>query len=82
MYIRPAFRGRGLGRGLLRTLVSEARDIGYSKVRLDSARFMEAAHALYRSAGFQEIEPYDESEIPPDFREHWVFLEKALVEGT
>lgn len=79
MYVRPEFRGRGLGRGILEALFSEARDIGYSKVRLDSARFMEAAHSLYRSFGFQEIEPYDESEIPPEFREHWIFMEKTLV---
>lgn len=80
MYIRSEFRGRGLGRRVLEALLSEARDIGYSKVRLDSARFMEAAHALYRSSGFKEIEPYDESEIPPEFREHWIFMEKTLVE--
>ena len=79
MYVRPEFRGRGLGRGILEALLSEARDIGYSKVRLDSARFMEAAHSLYRSSGFQEIEPYDESEIPPEFREHWIFMEETLV---
>ena len=80
MYVRPEFRGRGFGRRLLQTLLSEARDIGYSRVRLDSARFMEAAHSLYRSAGFQEIEPYDESEIPPEFREHWMFMEKSIAE--
>jgi GNAT superfamily N-acetyltransferase len=79
MYVRPEFRGHGLGRGILEALLSEARDIGYSKVRLDSARFMQAAHSLYRSFGFQEIEPYNESEIPPEFREHWVFMEKTLV---
>jgi GNAT superfamily N-acetyltransferase len=79
MYIRPEFRGRGLGRGILEALLSAARDIGYSNVRLDSARFMGAAHALYRSAGFQDIEPYDESEIPPEFREHWIFMEKTLA---
>jgi hypothetical protein len=39
---------------------------------------MKAAHALYRSAGFQKIEPYPESEIPPEFHQHWVFMEKQL----
>jgi len=81
MYVRPEFRGRGLGRGVLEALLSEARKTGYSEVRLDSARFMGAAHALYRSAGFQEIEPYDESEIPPDFRAHWIFMEKTVTPG-
>lgn len=78
MYVRPEFRGKGLGRALLETLVAEAKEIGYPAVRLDSARFMKEAHALYRSAGFSEIEPYPESEIPPEFQEHWVFMERQL----
>jgi GNAT superfamily N-acetyltransferase len=78
MYVRPEFRGKGIGRVLLEALIAEARQIGYPTVRLDSARFMKAAHSLYRSAGFQEIEPYPESEIAPQFQRHWVFMEKQL----
>ncbi len=64
---------------LLEKLLSEAKEVGYSEVRLDSARFMHAAHSLYRSAGFQEIDPYPESEIPPEFQEHWIFMEMILA---
>lgn len=78
MYVRPEFRGRGIGRALLEALISEAQEIGYPTLRLDSTRFMEAAHSLYRSAGFHEIEPYAESKIPPEFHQHWVFMEKRL----
>ena len=78
MYVRPEFRGKGIGRVLLEALIAEAQQIGYQTLRLDSTRFMKAAHALYRSAGFQEIEPYPESEIPPEFHRHWVFMEKQL----
>jgi GNAT superfamily N-acetyltransferase len=78
MYVRPEFRSKGIGRVLLEALIAEAQQIGYPTVRLDSARFMKAAHSLYRSAGFQEIEPYPESEIPPEFQRHWVFMEKQL----
>jgi GNAT superfamily N-acetyltransferase len=78
MYVRPQFRGKGIGRTLLDALLVEAQEIGYPAIRLDSTRFMEAAHALYRSAGFHEIEPYGESEIPPEFRHRWVFMEKPL----
>lgn len=79
MYVRPEYRGRGTGRALLESLLEEAKLIGYACVRLDSARFMKKAHALYRSAGFTEIEPYPESEIPSDFQKHWVFMEQKLM---
>ena len=78
MYVRPEYRGSGIGRALLEALLAEAQQIGYPSVRLDSTRFMTAAHSLYRSAGFQEIEPYPESEIPSEFHRHWVFMEKQL----
>ena len=78
MYVRPEFRRRGVGRLLLEVLIAEARRCGYSAIRLDSTRFMGAAHALYRSLGFEEIEPYTESEIPREFHHLWVFMEKQL----
>jgi ribosomal protein S18 acetylase RimI-like enzyme len=78
MYVRPAFRRQGIGRALAERLLSEARAIGYTSLRLDSTRFMHAAHALYRSLGFREIEPYPESEIPPQFQSHWIFMELNL----
>ena len=80
MYVRPAARGRGLGRALLDRLLAEARTIGYERVRLDSARFMAEAHRLYRAAGFREIEPYAGSQIL-EFRQHWVFMEISLTKG-
>ena len=78
MYVRPAFRGQGIGRALLDALIQEAGQIGYPRIRLDSTRFMKEAHALYRSAGFVEIAEYPESEIPAQFREHWIFMEMVL----
>ncbi len=79
MYVRPAYRGQGAGRALVHALLAEARQAGYVRVRLDSARFMHAAHLLYHSAGFEEIEAYEGSEIPLEFQGHWIFMEKALV---
>jgi GNAT superfamily N-acetyltransferase len=78
MYVRPEFRGMGIGRALLEALIAEAREIGYPRVRLDSTRFMKEAHRLYRSAGFEEIDPYTESEIPAEYQSHWVFMEMKL----
>jgi GNAT superfamily N-acetyltransferase len=78
MYVRPAHRGKGIGRALLTAVLDRAGLAGYSRMRLDSVRFMREAHSLYRSAGFREIGPYDASEIPERYRDHWVFMEKML----
>lgn len=78
MYVRPAFRGKGVGRALLQGLIDAARQMRYPIMRLDSANFMKEAHALYRSAGFQEIDAYEGSEIPKEFHQHWVFMELPL----
>jgi len=80
MYVRPAFRRLGLGRLLLEGLLEEGRAIGYESIRLDSTRFMTAAHTLYRSYGFRDIDPYPESEIPPDMQQYWLFMEARLGE--
>jgi putative acetyltransferase len=65
LYVRPQFRGRGLGRTLAEMLVSEARTAGYELMRLDTiADVLPEAMALYRSMGFYEILPYYDNPIP------------------
>ncbi len=78
MYVRPKYRGMGLGKEILLNLLESAREIGYKYVRLDSTKFMNEAHSLYRSMGFKECDPYPESEIPDDFKPNWVFMELEL----
>ncbi len=75
MYVRPSYRGQGIGRAILQGLVEQAWLVGYKRIRLDSALFMKEAHAMYRAVGFTKIEPYPESEIPPEFRRNWIFME-------
>lgn len=59
LYLRPQFRGRGLGRVLAETVIAEARAIGCRKMRLDTVEpVMPNAVAMYRRLGFKEIEPY------------------------
>jgi putative acetyltransferase len=59
LYIRPQFRGRGLGKMLANTSISEAKKIGYKTLRLDTVEpKMKSAVALYRALGFREIAPY------------------------
>ncbi|HST12592.1 MAG TPA: GNAT family N-acetyltransferase [Terriglobales bacterium] len=62
LYLRPAARGKGLGRALVETVIREARTIGYQRLRLDTiAPLMKDAVAMYRKMGFREIAPYCEN---------------------
>jgi ribosomal protein S18 acetylase RimI-like enzyme len=58
LFVRPAFRGFGLGRQLVDLSLSEARLAGYTNMLLDTLTDMEAARALYQEAGFYEVAPY------------------------
>jgi hypothetical protein len=62
--------------------LEQAHQIGYERIRLDSARFMVEAHQLYRTSGFREIEAYEGSEIPKEFQNHWIFMERDLPLNT
>lgn len=59
LYLRPQFRGKGLGRVLAERIIAEARQIGYRRMRLDTVEpVMKDAVAMYRKLGFKEIDPY------------------------
>ena len=58
LYIRPAFRGLGLGRQLAEAILDAARHAGYACVLLDTLDDMESARALYEDLGFESVPPY------------------------
>jgi putative acetyltransferase len=78
VYVRPSGRGSGTGRALVQAIIADLRGGGYTAVRLDTASFMTPAEKLYRSLGFRDIAPYDESETPKEMRQKAVFLELSL----
>ncbi|RTL15194.1 MAG: N-acetyltransferase [Burkholderiales bacterium] len=82
LYVRPPARGLGLGQALVTAALQRAREAGYLRLRLDSARFMASAHALYRQHGFTDCEPYAESEVPPPYWPHWVFMQLSLTDSA
>lgn len=64
MYVRPAGRGRGIGRMLAEGIIAAGRERGYRAMRLDTGATMVAAARLYRSLGFREIPAYNEDPVP------------------
>jgi putative acetyltransferase len=74
LYVKPQFRGKGIGRALAGQVIEEARRRGYTAMRLDTIQAMTAANGLYHSLGFREIAPYYDNPI-----EGAVFMERDLT---
>ena len=63
LYVRPAFRGSGLGKQLAEAIIAEARQIGYAVMRLDTVPKLAAATRLYESLGFVPRDAYYETPV-------------------
>ena len=61
LWVRPAFRGSGVGRTLLAELERRAAAAGAAELVLDTHDSLTEAGALYRSRGFREIPAYNEN---------------------
>jgi putative acetyltransferase len=64
LYVRPAFRGSGLGERFVEAVIEAARSAGYAALRLDTLPSMAAAQGLYRKLGFIEIAAYNSNHLP------------------
>lgn len=62
LFVRDDFRGMKIGISLIERLITDAREIGYAKMRLDTfPPKMGKAVSLYEIHGFTEIPPYYEN---------------------
>jgi GNAT superfamily N-acetyltransferase len=58
LYVRDAFRGHGTGIALVRWLIDQARNAGYTHLYADTMPVMSRALAMYERLGFSRTEPY------------------------
>jgi ribosomal protein S18 acetylase RimI-like enzyme len=58
LYVRPNYRGMGVGMALCQRLIADAKEIGYANMLLDSVKDMESAIELYEKLGFKRIPAY------------------------
>lgn len=58
LYVRPAYRHRGIAQALTLKIIAEAKAIGYEALVLDTLRSMTTAIRFYTAMGFHEIEAY------------------------
>ena len=76
-YVRPEFRGRGVGARLVERAISEALAVGYGRMFLDSHVSMRSAHAIYLAAGFRFVDA--PADFPERFRPVVIFMERQLI---
>ena len=61
LYVRPEFRGNQIAQMLIEQIISDARDIGYKQILLDTLPFLKSAIYIYEKLGFYQIRPYNDS---------------------
>ena len=64
LFVRPEYRGTGIGRKLAMEIIRTAIRLGYSRMRLDTTPSMNAATSLYRSLSFYDTAPYCYNPVP------------------
>ena len=63
LYVRPAYRGMGIGRMLAECVIDEARALGLGAVKLDTLPTMATAQGLYADLGFVATAPYNPNPV-------------------
>jgi carbonic anhydrase len=64
LFVRPEYRGYGVGRALAKRALSAGRELGYRRMRLDTLATLQGAVALYKAMGFHRIAAYYHNPLP------------------
>lgn len=73
LYVRDAFKGKGIGKKLALAILDKAREQGFKSMSLDTLSHLKAALSLYNQLGFKPCDPYYENPL-----NNVVYLEKTL----
>ncbi len=73
LFVQPAYQGLGIGKELALEVMEQAKNRGYSLIKLDTLRRLTAANQLYLALGFEKTMPYN---VNPE--EDVVYFEKKL----
>lgn len=76
LYVREEFRCKGIGKMLVEKIISDAKEIGYESILLDTFPFLESAIRMYKRLGFYEIESYNGNPM-----DNLIYLKLDLSEG-
>ena len=74
LFLRPEYRGQGLGRRLLEAIIERAIALEYQCLYADTLPVMMDALSLYAKAGFERTEPYSATPTPGA-----IYLKRMLV---
>ena len=76
LFVDGRHHGEGIGKALAMAIVERAKDLGYSRMMLDTGPKQIEAQTIYRKLGFRDAEPY--YEMSAELRDWLVFMELDL----
>lgn len=82
LYVKPAHRGKGIGRALMDAVLADAPLAGFETLRLGVAPYHGKARSLYRDLGFEFTAPYGGSQAPEEIQDDWHFMKFSFAKPS
>ena len=76
LYVKPAFRGRGIGKKLVEQILRDAREIGYQAMVLETIPAFKEAIRIYQDLGFFKIPKFRDGPLS-----YTIFMKLNLQQG-